>query len=161
MKRTSLVTVAAVALALGFGAAAARAGGEKCATAHTQADYQRMAEKMAAKGWLGIETEKDAQGRYAVASIAPDSPAARAGFQVGDVLVALDGIALGDEKSKEKLHAAKKALGPGKSVRYTVARAGAERTLTATLAPVPREVLAQWMGEHVLDHTTVQVASTN
>jgi hypothetical protein len=37
-------------------------------------------------------------------------------------------------------------------VTYTVARAGREQSLEATLAEVPRDVLAKWLGEHVLDH---------
>jgi S1-C subfamily serine protease len=162
MKRiTSYVAVGTtLALALALGATAAFAGGDKCAAAHTQADYQKMAEKMAAKGWLGTSTEKNAAGAYAVKSVEPGSPAEQAGFRKGDVLVALQGVKLGAD-NHEKLAAVKKSLAPGKQVTYTVARAGAERPITATLVEVPREVLASWLGEHVLDHTTVRMASVD
>lgn len=150
--------VAAVALL--SGAAAAFAGGAKCAEQHTQADFQKMAEKLAAKGWLGLETEPAAGGGYAVQAITPGSPAEKAGFRPDDVLVALNGVKL-DEANQEAVYKVKSTLGPGKSVSYTVRRGGSETTIAATLAPVPREVLAKWVGEHVLDHTSLVVAAAN
>jgi hypothetical protein len=54
----------------------------------------------------------------------------------------------------------KSTLGVGKQVTYTVSRAGRDQQLTATLGTVPREVLAQWVGEHVLDnHSSLAVAA--
>lgn len=140
------------------GAGAALAGGEKCGEKHTQASYDEMAKKYAAHGYLGIETEKSASGGYAVSKIAPGSPAEKAGFQKGDVLVALNGARFGDD-NKEAVKKAKSALGPGKAATYTVTRGSGEKQLTATLSEVPREVLAQWVGEHVVGHTNVQIAS--
>jgi C-terminal processing protease CtpA/Prc len=161
MIRTKILTAAAAAVALLFGASLASAGGEKCAEQHAQADYQKMAEKWAAKGWLGIETDKNAQGGYTVTSVVAGSPAEKAGFRAGDVLVALNGVAL-TEANKEAVKKAKSSLGVGKQVTYTVARAGSERTLSATLGTVPRDVLAQWLGEHVLDnHTSIVVAQAD
>jgi S1-C subfamily serine protease len=156
----SLLSASVAAVALLFAGSAAYAGGAACRTAHTQADYQKMAEKMAAKGWLGIETEK-AAGGYAIKAVVPGSPAERAGFRQGDVLVALNGVQLGDESQKEKLYKVKSALGPGKTATYTVARGGAETSITATYGEVPRDVMAKWLGEHVLEHTSVAVASVN
>ncbi len=159
MKNNLLHLTVAVAVVLLGGVSLAVAGGSgKCAEQHTQASYQKMAEKMAAKGWLGIETEKTAAGGYAVTSIAKGSPAERAGFQVGDVLVALNGVRLSEE-NKDAVYKVKSTLGPGKAVAYTISRRGAEQQLSATLAEVPREVLAEWLGTHVLDHTTVAVAA--
>ena len=128
------------------------------AAAIAQADYPRMAEKMAAKGWLGFQTESVAGGAYAIKAITAGSPAEKAGFQKGDVLVALNGVKFGEE-NKDALYKVKSTLGPGKQVSYTVKRGGAEKTVTATLAEVPRTVLAEWLGEHVLEHTTMVVAA--
>ncbi len=153
-------TVAVAVVVVVGGGSLAVAGGAKCAEQHAQADYQKMAEKMAAKGWLGIETEKTASGGYAVSAITKGSPAEKAGFQVGDVLVAFNGVKLADD-NKDAIYKAKSTLGPGKAVNYTVARAGSEKQINATLGDVPREVLAEWLGEHVLDHTSVAVAATN
>ena len=149
----------AVAVTVLFaGASVAFAGGEKCAEKHTQASYEEMAQKYAKKGYLGIETEKVGEGRYAVSKVAAGSPAEKAGFQKGDVLLALNGARFGDA-NKEAVMKAKSALGPGKAATYTVSRAGTEKQVTATLSEVPREVLAQWVGEHVIDHTGYQVAA--
>jgi C-terminal processing protease CtpA/Prc len=150
MKRTVLL---ALALVLAFTTAAFAGGGEKCT--HDAKAHAAMKSKMAAHGWLGLKTEKDASGAYTVASVAPNSPAAEAGFRAGDVLVSLNGIAL-SEANKDALKKAKSNLGVGKSVAYTIRRGGAEQTLTATLAPVPEEVLAEWMKE---EEARLQVAN--
>ena len=159
MNRTpSYYVTVALGLVLVFGASLAFAGGAKCAEQHSQADYSKMAEKMAAKGWLGIETEASAAGGYAVSAVATGSPAERAGFRVGDELVALNGVRLGQD-NHEALAKVKASLAPGKEVTYTIRRAGAERAVTAKLGTVPREVLASWVGEHVLGHTSLQLAA--
>jgi len=102
--------------------------------------------ELAAKGWLGLKTEKDASGAYTVSSVAPNSPAAQAGFRAGDVLVAYNGVALTDA-NKDAVKKAKAGCAVGTKVAYTVRRGNAEQTLTATLAPVPDAVLAEWMKE--------------
>ena len=160
LKRTvpylALATLAATVL---FGASLAFAGGAECNDQHTQADYTKMAEKMAKYGYLGIEKEKNAAGSYVVKAVTAGSPAAAAGFRSGDVLVAMNGVRLADE-NKEALYKVKSTLGVGKQVTYTVTRAGRDQQLTATLGEVPRDVLAQWLGEHVLDnHSTFMVAA--
>lgn len=142
MKRKTSLLALALTLAL---APMAFAGGENCAH-KTAAAHQEKKAQLAAKGWLGLKTEKDAAGAYRVASVAPGSPAAQAGFQTGDVLVAMNGIALTDA-NKDALKKAKTDLGVGKRVSYTVRRGGAEQTLAATLVPVPDAVLAEWVKE--------------
>jgi S1-C subfamily serine protease len=81
-----------------------------------------------------------------VTGVAAGSPAESAGFRKGDVLVAFNGIAL-TEANQEALKKAKTGLSVGSRVTYTVSRAGARSQITATLAEVPREVLAQWEKE--------------
>lgn len=140
------ISLLALALILVL-ASAAFAGGEKCAR---EAAAKEKAAKMAAHGWLGLKTD-DA---HRVTSVAPGSPAAQAGFRTGDVLVALNGVALTDA-NKEAVMKAKGDCKVGKQVSYTIRRDGAEQTLTATLAPVPKEVLAEWTKEA---EKTAQVA---
>ncbi|HKY31510.1 MAG TPA: PDZ domain-containing protein [Candidatus Polarisedimenticolia bacterium] len=149
MKRRVALAVAAV-LAI---APAAMAGGDhyKCTKA-TQACLDMMAHDMKNSGWVGIELDKSEDGKMLVKKVVSGSPAESAGFKEGDVLVALQGLKFADESNKEALKAAKKAMAPGKEITYTVLRAGAEKKLTATLAPVPQEVLAQWIGNHMLAH---------
>ena len=118
-----------------------------------------MHEKLANAGWLGIETDKSDQGVVTVKAVTAGSPAAGAGFQAGDVLVAINGVEIATA-DKEALMAAKKALVAGADGRYTVLRQGAKKSLTARLVAPPRTVLAQWIGEHMLtDHVGTQVAA--
>ena len=147
MKSKYTAVAVLVLFAGGIGATAAFAGGKECAEKHTQASYAEMQKKYAEHGWLGIETEKVTDGRYAVTTVALGSPAEKAGFQKGDVLVALNGARFGEE-NKEAVKKAKMSLAPGKNATYTIDRKGAERQLTATLAEVPQEVLAKWVDEH-------------
>jgi S1-C subfamily serine protease len=124
----------------------ASAGGEKCAKeAKAHAAHAAVAEK-AKHGWLGLELDKSASG-YVVTGVAANSPAAEAGFQKGDVLVAFNGIALTDA-NKDALKKAKAGITVGSRVTYTVSRAGAQRQVTAKLAEVPKEVLARWEKEY-------------
>lgn len=149
-------TVTLVAFALVFALVTAAFAGGKGADCATDAAHAKKA-KMAAQGWLGIDTEKDAAtGAYRVSKVAAGSPAEQAGFRAGDVLVAFNGVPV---KDKERVKAAKASLAVGSKVTYTVARAGAEQKLTATLAPVPEQVLAQWMAEEEKAAKSAQVAS--
>jgi S1-C subfamily serine protease len=140
MKAKISLVLLALLLAL---SSAALAGGEKCAK---DAAHKEKAASMAAHGWLGIKTDKDAEGAWRVSSVAAGSPAAKAGFRAGDVLVAYNGIAL-TEDNMDAVKKAKADCAVGKTVAYTIRRDGAEKTLSATLAPVPESVLAEWMKE--------------
>ena len=140
MKAKISLVLLALLLAL---SSAALAGGEKCAK---DAAHKEKAAKMSAHGWLGIKTDKDADGAWRVSSVAAGSPAAKAGFRAGDVLVAYNGIAL-NEANMDAVKKAKADCAVGKTVAYTIRRDGAEKTLSATLAPVPESVLAEWMKE--------------
>jgi len=148
----------ALVLLVGFAAASFAGGDHKCDKS-AQDCLDKMASHMKAKGWLGIETEKTADGRYAVSAVTAGSPAEQAGFRAGDVLVALNGADLYAE-DKTAVKKAKESLAPGSKVKYTVERSGEKTQIAATLAPVPEAVLAQWIGEHMLDqHSHVRVAS--
>jgi C-terminal processing protease CtpA/Prc len=153
MKRALSLLVLALSLVT---ASAAFAGGEKCAHDAKMAAAKTRKAELAAHGWLGIKTDKDAAGGYRVAAVTPNSPAAQAGFRTGDVLLAVNGAAYSD---KEAVHKAKKECAVGKQVTYKVRRDGAEKTITATLAPVPDEVLAQWMEEDARSSQVAQKAN--
>ena len=154
---TRMVTTLSLSLALflAFSSMAA-AGGENCDKAHAAKAKTAMHEK-AKHGWLGLDVEKNASSGYVVTGVAAGSPAEKAGFQKGDVLVAFNGIALTDE-NKEALKKAKMQNAVGKQVTYTISRAGSERQIAATLGKVPEEVLAEWEKEY---DTSVAVAQTD
>jgi C-terminal processing protease CtpA/Prc len=147
-------------LAMFLGLSLAAAAGEKT---HCSKQAGECASGMHAKlkdaGWLGIETEKTDKGVITIKAVVPESPAVAAGFQAGDVLVAINGVEI-SEANKEALKAAKKSLVAGGEARYTVLRQGAKKNLTAHLVAPPRAVLAQWIGEHMLsEHVGTQLAA--
>jgi S1-C subfamily serine protease len=110
-----------------------------------------FANKADSYGWVGIELDRNEEtGVMMVSRVVEESPAVKAGFKEGDVLFALNGVELSDE-NKEKLKAAKGDWTPGTEVTYTIKRKGKSKELSVTLAEVPRDVLAQWVGNHMLD----------
>jgi S1-C subfamily serine protease len=161
MRRTLklVAPLAAVALAI-----PALAGGAECekaaAAAHTAsakctANKEECAKYMAAArkaGWLGVEYDKSESGTIAVKKVVPGSPAEKAGFQVGDVLVALNGVDLND---KEKVMAVKKDLLPGSTATYTIKRDGWDKQLTAKLGTMPDAVYQAMYDEHMKEHVAV------
>lgn len=162
MKRTLPILALALALSL---TGIALAGGADCdahaeatKTAETHHAHLEKVAQRAKHGWLGVETEKADVG-YAIVKVHEGSPAAEAGFRSGDVLVAMNGIAINAENHDE-LKAAKAELWPGSQVEYTVVRDSGKQRLTATLAPVPQEILAQWEAE-AHDEAAMQVAAND
>ena len=92
------------------------------------------------RGWLGVQIQDftpelassmnvEAKGAI-VAEVVNGSPAQRAGFAQGDVIVALNGSDVADSKVLTRQVAALKA---GDDARFTVLRDGSRRDLTATI----------------------------
>lgn len=65
-----------------------------------------------------------------VEQVAPDSPAARAGFQAGDVVIEFDRVAVTDVRQFERLV---RHTPPGRLTLAVVVRKGQRRTLPLTL----------------------------
>jgi len=84
-----------------------------------------MTEKFKQRGWAGINMEMVEGKGVVITNVFPYSPALEAGFQKGDVLLSLDGIAYTEENEK----ALQKAYGsfrPGSTVIFVVERDGEE-----------------------------------
>lgn len=124
----------------------------------TQDCLDYMAKHYKDKGWVGIEGEKvgDA-GYFKITKVVEDSPAEAAGLEVGDVMIAINGLRFGTE-DKAKWKAIKAEMKPGSEIEYTVKRMGHEEQVAVTLGEVPETVMAQWIGEHMMDHAVVEVA---
>lgn len=104
------------------------------------------------RGYLGVETQQidralaaalrlgnsDGAGAL-VATVAPDSPAAKAGLQAGDVLRAVDGQKLADPRALARVVAAFK---PGSDAKFDVLRDGETKIITVALGAMPNERLA-------------------
>lgn len=157
MKKITWIWIAALVATLAPGAFAGE-GHKKC-DENAENCLNAMVEKTRGYGWLGIETEKTDYGKYRVTKVVEGSPAATYGLQQGDILVALNGIELSEE-NKDKLKAVKEELGPGVKAKYTVKRSGGKTQVAVTLGTVPAEVMAEWIGRHMIDHhAQAQVAS--
>ena len=149
MKNKSwLVAIAALVILSGFSAFA----GEKKCTADTQECLDYMVSAFKNRGWVGLELDE-----MTITRVIPGSPAEAARFKVGDRLVALNGIEM-THANEKALKQAQKSMRPGKQVTYRVERHGGMRELTVTLAPLPDDILAQWIGRHMLEHATVDIA---
>ena len=132
--------------------------GYKC-TADAQACLTKMAAELKDRGWVGIEYDHNEDGKYTVKRVIEESPAEAAGLKQGDVLLALNGVEL-SEANKKKIKAQYKELTPGAQATYTVKRSGEKTKVTVTLGELPRSVLAQWVGMHMIDnHAEVKVAA--
>ena len=129
----------------------------KC-TYSTQECLDHMASKMKTGGWVGVELERNEQtGELTVLKVVPGSPAESAGIEAGDQLYALNGVTIND-KNDEALMKARKDWKPGQTVNYTIKRNGQEKQISVTLAPMPADVLAKFIGTHMLEHASAEVA---
>lgn len=156
MKRL-LLLAAIAALAV---VSPARAGDEEPCTMSTDACVATMVDKIRHKGWVGIILDV-VDGRKRIEKVIPGSPGEKAGLKAGDVLLEVDGLAY-TEANRAALDRAYKAMTPGKRITYTLERGGERLEVPIILGRVPEEMLAQWVGEHVVKHHahTVAVASS-
>jgi predicted metalloprotease with PDZ domain len=130
----------------------------KGCTYEVQECLNKMVAKLREKGWVGIEMNEDEEtGGWLVTKVEPDSPALEAGLQKGDVLLAVNGVAFAS-KDKEALHAVKSSMKIGETITYTVKRDGRKRSVDVTLGQLPEDVMAKWIGRHMLEHATIELA---
>jgi serine protease Do len=83
-----------------------------------------------------LKTEKG----VIVAQVMPDTPAAKAGLQEGDVIVAVNGQTV---ETAHDLSAKVAGMKPGNKVDFKIVREGKEQTITATLTTMPTAEVAQ------------------
>lgn len=107
------------------------------------------------RGWLGVTIQSvtediadslglnEAEGAL-VSKVLPDSPAAEAGLQQGDVIVALDGQRIGKLKTLPRLVAEAET---GKPATVTVWRDGREKDVTVTIGRMPEETASLMAAE--------------
>lgn len=100
---------------------------------------------MVTRGWLGVQIQpvtsgiaeslglKSTNGAL-VDEAQPDSPAAKAGVQSGDVITAVNGAPIVDSRDLARQIG---ALAPGSDIKLDVLRKGEARTLTVALGTTP------------------------
>lgn len=132
--------------------------GPKC-TASTQDCLNYMAKNLKDRGWVGIEmNDRGGVDKMVITRVIEGSPAEKAGFKVGDTLAAVNGVAFSEENNQQ-LKDIQYAMKPGADFVYTVSRKGSKVDLEVELGQIPKDVMAQWVGGHMLDHAEIQVAS--
>jgi serine protease Do len=103
------------------------------------------------RGWLGVQIQNLTPDMASslgvsvvkgaiVASVIPDSPAAKAGFRQGDVVTSLNGTEIADSRDLTRKVA---SLRVGERGNFTILREGKPQTLTATIAKRDSAALAQ------------------
>ena len=102
------------------------------------------------RGWIGVQIQpvtadiaeglglKKAAGAL-VSEPQPNSPAAKAGIESGDVITAVDGNTVNDARELARRIG---TMAPGTSVKLTVMHQGQEKTVTLTLGTLPNEKTA-------------------
>jgi C-terminal processing protease CtpA/Prc len=115
-----------------------------------------MVTKLKTTGFIGIEyDDKESTNGLKVSKVIPDTAAEKAGIQVGDVLEAMNGIPF----TKDSHEAMAKIKVPGKQVTLTLTRAGARQEIQVTLSPMPTDLMAKYIGEHMMVHASQQVVT--
>jgi len=118
-----------------------------------------MKDNMKERGWVGINMEYDKEaGVTVISNVVAHSPAERAGFEVGDVLMGLNGVDYTEENEKS-LKAEYATFKPGKTATFKVERNGKPIDIKVNLEQIPQAILAQWVGQHVLDYHQAEVAT--
>jgi len=117
----------------------------------TQECLNHMASRLQASGWIGIEYEPEEGGVITVQRVVPGSPAEKAGLTVGDVLFSINGVEIrkGNDAAMKK---AKVDYRPGQKVHYVIKRNGASKPIDIVLGQWPADLLAKYIGEHMLEH---------
>ena len=98
------------------------------------------------RGWIGVQIQpvtptiaeaiglKNAEGAL-VAQLEPNTPAAKGGIEIGDVITSVNGEAVKDSPDLARRIA---AIAPGTPTKFGIFRNGQEKTVTVTLGRFPR-----------------------
>ncbi len=119
----------------------------KQCTADPDVCKQKIAEKMAQMGMIGVDGDWDAdKGVFIIKEFFEESNGESAGLAVGDELVKINGVAMADEKAY-KADAENRV--PGKVVPVTFMRNGDELTVKVTLIATPKSVVKKQITAHL------------
>jgi len=139
----------------------ALAGGDHKCDKPVQDCLNSMVTKLKSTGFIGVEIEglcgkcdkgkkcpKCKKDGYRVTKVIKGTPAETAGIQVGDILYGINGIKFNKEND-EKLS---KVKVPGNKVTCNIKRNGVDKGFKMTLVPMPADIMAKYIGEHMLAH---------
>jgi C-terminal processing protease CtpA/Prc len=154
---STLVLVLAVPA---FAGDADKHGEKKKCPASAQECLDQMTTRFKNTGWIGVELEiSEETPGYLVRNVVPGSPAAKAGLEADDILWAFEGNELSSENEGALKKLRQERMKVGSTVSYVVKREGKEITVKITLEPWPADLVARYVGEHMLEHAATEIAS--
>ena len=113
---------------------------------------EAMKEQFSKRGWVGINMDYDKETHATVISnVVAHSHAEKAGFEKGDILRGLNGVDFTEENEKF-LKEQYASFSPGRTASFKVERAGKMLDLEVELESIPKSIMAQWIGQHVMDY---------
>ena len=138
------------------------AAGEKEKCTHPVEDcLEYIRTTMKNSGWVGVLLDYDeATVGWTLTEIVADSPAEDVGLKAGDVLFAANGVRAEGEQSEAMWKAHKKTKA-GDMVLWEIRRDGTEKRMEIILAPMPADLLAKYIGEHLLLHENQDQAAAD
>jgi C-terminal processing protease CtpA/Prc len=145
MKKLTALLAGAVVLVLAVPAFAGH-DGEKCSE-DTQACLDQMSAKLQKKGYMGLEFDKNADGQYIIKKVMDGAPAAAAGFKTGDVILSVNETKWEDKEAMKKID-----WSVGSTMAVKIDRAGKKQVLSITLAKMPDDVIARYVGAHMVEN---------
>ena len=115
----------------------------------------RMVKKLKSTGFIGVELDEKSPEVLVVTKVVAGSPAEAAGIQANDELYSLNGIRFGKDNYK-KMGKVKK---PGNNVHVTIKRNGHAKKMKITLAAMPADLMAKYIGEYVMARAEAEQAA--
>ena len=109
----------------------------------------KVVTKLKLKGFIGVELDHNKEtNALTVTRVVADTPAEQAGIMKGDELFAVNGLTY----EKENMDVISKVMKPDNQVTVTIKRGGITKDLQVTLAPMPKDLIAKYVGKHVLSY---------
>lgn len=132
--------------------------GTKC-TLEPSTCAQQMAEHFKERGWIGITPDINSDtGVISVVDVFSNSPAQKAGLQVGDIVIGFNGVRH-RKTNNEAFMRVYSSFRPGDKVVFNIERGGEPLDIVVHLEPIPDAILAQWIDEHLLEFHQVETES--
>lgn len=133
----------------------------KCNKSFQECVDQFMGE-LTQRGWFGVlfgNNQMTPDGEelpddlaIKVMEVNDDGPAAPAGIEAGDTVIAVNGKKY---SNLADLNPVRKTLKVGEEVTLTIERAGEQKEVKLTLAEPPATMVAVWLGDYILENFLV------